>query len=152
MIQYIRKGRKYLKHTERLDNDGNNIPGSGKKSSGIKKGIMIACVDENNDVIIGFSMCHPNDKYDHIDGEWTEDLDGMFNITKGEYIGGKRVDGFGKEVAIKRAIKWKNFAGKTYLGTGDRLVPVPMSIKETFETFCARATRYYKDKTLPGWI
>jgi len=155
MIQYIRKGTHYLQNTERLDNEGDPISGSGRRSKGYKKGVMIAGIDENNDVVIGFSMCHPNDKFDYINGEWTESIDKMFNITKGDYIGGKRVDGFGKEVAIKRAIKWKNFTGKSYHSADEashRLIPVPRSIKESFERFCERAIRYYKDKRLPAWI
>jgi len=147
MTQYIRKGRKYLKKTETLDEDGKRIPKSGKRSKGFKKGVMVAGVDENGGVVLGFSLCHSNDRFDYHDSE---------RVGNVIYAGGKKAAGFGKDLAIKRALKWKNYP--TIIATQSQeesikdVVLLPKSIEEDFVKFCMRAIRYYKDREFPPWV
>jgi len=160
MTQYIKRGRRYLKSTEQRDERGQNIPGTGKRSKGYKKGVMVAGVDESGTVVIGFSMCHPNDKFDFLDGERVDKSisDPIFfdTVAHPRYVGGKKVDGFGKDLAMKRAIKWKNYTGLVLTQECEENTPgivrLPKSIEDAFVKFCGRATRYYKDKRFSAWI
>lgn len=80
--------------------------------------IIAGIVDD--DVAIGYSLCHRQDKYDFVDGV--------------------RTAGFGKHLAVNRAIKWNK----------KEHIEVPPSIKLLMEKFIIRCSRYYKGKDMPN--
>lgn len=66
-------------------------------------------------LLVGYSVCYCGDKYD--------------------VIKGRRVPGFGKDLARKRAIKFAN----------SEKIEVPIKIKKKFQLFMERCRIYYKD-------
>lgn len=76
-------------------------------------GYLIAGVVDNH-IAIGFSMCHQNDDYD--------------------VVGGKRMPGFGRVLAYKRAVKWAN----------EGVIEVPPGIIKDTVKFVERCKKYYK--------
>lgn len=123
------------------------------RRKGRKKGVLFCGIDPDDDqsVIIGFTLCHAVDRFD--------------------YIKGQRVEGFGLETAKLRADKWKFhtdfFVQKTFtedeLEDGFKLfvylnpdkqsiVEVPPSVMVRLKTFIERCRKYYKDKDFPTWI
>ena len=121
------------------------------RRKGRKKGVLFCGIDPDDDqsVIIGFTLCHAIDRFD--------------------YIKDQRVEGFGLETAKLRADKWKfhtdYFVQKTF--TEDELedevfmyknpdnqsiVEVPPSVMVRLKTFIERCRKYYKDKDFPMWI
>lgn len=122
--------------------DGSKIywqPPGGKKI-----GVLFAGVHPNapGKVMVGFSLLHKNDKFDHV------------------YLGNKRpehVPNFGKQVAAKRAYKWhayKKVIDGHMNGVDSKkhkIVPIPYSMKKELVKFLTRCKRYYKDKQLPEW-
>ncbi len=78
------------------------------------KGIMVAGMIIDNRVGFGYALCHKNDVYDHVNGV--------------------RVSGFGKDVAIHRAIKWSE----------NNIIEVPPSIIKESRKFIKRCELYYK--------
>lgn len=155
-MEYVQKHRKYLKRTEREDEQGVRIPGSGQKTKGIKKGVLIAGINEEKKLVIGYSLCHKSDLFDHIGGTWVSIPDGKGNI-KEQYFGGQRRPGFGVDLAAKRAELWKD--KDTYVVTGneakafpsENIVFLPESIKDQMSKFIFRCSLYYKDKDFPQW-
>ena len=53
-MEYVQKHRKYLKRTEREDSNGVKIPGSGQRTKGIKKGVLLAGINKENQLVIGY--------------------------------------------------------------------------------------------------
>ena len=115
-----------------------------KKKGGKKIGVLVAGVHPQKDykIVVGFSMCCKKDKYN-----W---------ITTG---GGRtKIDGFGKKVATKRAMKWEDY-DKVWIGevpeeitdTSDMVV-IPDSISIELGRFLTRCASYYKDKEAPVWV
>lgn len=119
-----------------------------RKRNGVKKGALWCGIDMDNydSVIIGFSLCHSIDKYDHING--------------------KRQAGFGLDIARNRGDKWRfhrgyfiqvsHFENKwerlTFENPDTRtIVEIPPSIFDRLRTFIIRCKKYYKDKTFPEW-
>lgn len=109
----------------------------GKK---VRKGVMVACPVDDENIIIGYSMCHfsKNDTYD------------FFN---------------GFDIALDRADKWWVMENETrlkpiiennvvvgHIPTDEYLAEqVPHSIRRSLAKFINRMQRYYKDKSLPKW-
>lgn len=88
-------------------------------------GDLVAGISPTNpdNVIIGFSLCHKNmDRYDYIEN------------------GRVRVPGFGKKLAISRAIKWEEKSN----------FDVPDSMSKPVQKFIERCKKYYKDKNVPN--
>lgn len=145
-IEYIRK------------NDGfRKVEGSDEKrmvTRGEKKGVLYCGIDPNDaeNVVMGFSLCSPLDRFD--------------------YIGGDRHEkGFGVKTAKGRAEKWSlydnffvqnSFTEKMIFDGDDLLlllnpnpqevVEIPPSIMPRLKTFIERCRRYYKDKEFPIWV
>jgi hypothetical protein len=116
-----------------------------RKKGGKKIGVLVAGVHPHKDykIIVGFSMCCKKDKYN-----W---------ITTG---GGRtKIDGFGKKVATKRAMKWEDY-DKVWIGKlpdeikpdPEGLVVIPDSISVELGSFLGRCAAYYKDKEAPVWV
>jgi len=89
-------------------------------------GVMIAGIrpEQPDTVLVGYSLCHRNDKYN--------------------CPGGIKRHDFDKILAAQRAIKWN---------TDDSNIPhIPYSLRKPFGKFMNRCRTYYKDKTLTSWI
>lgn len=137
------------------DNRVQYIRRNGRKK-GRKKGVLFCGIDpeDNQSVMIGFTLCHTIDRFD--------------------YVGGVRQEGFGVEIARTRAEKWKfhtdYFVQKTYredeieLGLDGEMdlfryenpdkqtvVEIPPSVMAKMKGFIERCKRYYKDKDFPVW-
>lgn len=107
-----------------------------------KKGVMIAAIDpmDNERVIIGFSLCHLQfDDFDAIN--W----------------GMKKEKDFGKKVAFRRALKWKDrvealvYSDKKEENL-DTTVYIPQTVHESLAKFVQGCYKYYKDKIFPVWV
>lgn len=166
-LEYIQKHRKYLKKTEVLDDEGNKIPGTGRRTKGIKRGVLISGIDENGNVIVGFSLCHKLDKFDYIGGSQIE-IKKDNKVVGYKNIGGQHNPGFGVNLAIQRAKKWKDRVNTVVCGKGkgyfvnqvrveqgrealSNSVFIPASIEKKLESFLISCERYYNDKKLPRW-
>jgi len=115
-----------------------------RKKGGKKIGVLVAGVhpQKNYKIIVGFSMCCKKDKYN-----W---------ITTGG--GQTKIDGFGKKVATKRAMKWED-CDKVWVGKlpeeitdTSNMVVIPDSISVELGSFLGRCAAYYKDKKAPVWV
>jgi len=123
------------------DVDGNIVY---SKKGGKKIGVLVAGVHPQKDykIIVGFSMCCKKDKFNWIPAG-----------------GGRtRVDGFGKRVASKRAMKWEDY-DRVWIGKvpdefedRDGMVVIPDSISDELGNFLGRCAAYYKDKETPVWV
>lgn len=82
-------------------------------------GCLVAGVYDNH-IVIGYSMCHRNDEYD--------------------VVNGKKLYGFGKKLAYKRAIKWAD----------EGMIQVPRSITKHVVKFAIRCKKYYKGLEPPA--
>lgn len=160
-MEYIQRNRKYIRRTEKLDENGIKIPGSGKKTKGIKRGVLIAGIDPNGKLIIGWSLCHKNDLYDYIGGEWVPHIDRKGCICGSRYVNGYQTDGFGKDLAIKRAEKWADYHDLHIKGKAPLLdaqihtkgvVCVPASLEKQLTKFVNQCVKYYKGKAIPAWV
>jgi len=160
-MQYIQKNRKYLKRTEKEDTNGVKIPGSGKRTKGIKKGVLLAGISPDGKLIVGFSLCHKNDLFDYIGGEWVPQVDEAGLIFREKYVNGYKEDGFGKLLALKRAEKWADYHNICVMGKRkepadseikDGTVFIPSSIEAKLTEFVNQCVKYYKGKTFPAWI
>ena len=161
-MEYIQRNRKYIRRTEKLDENGVKIPGTGKKTKGVKRGVLIAGINPDGKLIIGWSLCHKNDLYDYIGGEWVSHIDRKGCVCGSKYINGYHTDGFGKMLAVKRALKWADYQyiyinGKnTVFDTSDvdpkNTVFVPSSIEKQLIVFVNQCMKYYKDKHFPAWV
>ncbi|MHA1816143.1 MAG: hypothetical protein ACTSX1_09075 [Candidatus Heimdallarchaeaceae archaeon] len=136
-LQYIRTKGIAIK-----DEDGKFIPnnnGENKRTRGIKKGVLIAfkVPEKGGKLCVGFSLCHPRDRFD--------------------YKKGIRSPGLGKEFATLKALK--NADNVEYVicnSSGDRqisksYVKIPKSIWPNLVKFIARCKKYYKDSEFPPW-
>jgi hypothetical protein len=127
---------------------------SGRKK-GKKKGVLWCGIDSDNEdgVVVGFSLCHSIDEFD--------------------YVNGQRKPGFGLEIAKDRADKWRfhseYFVQKSYseeeleigLQNGgitlyinpnpSTIVEIPPSVIDRLAEFLVRCKKYYKDKEFPDW-
>jgi len=114
------------------------------EKGGKKIGVMVAGIHPNKNykIVVGFSMCCKKDRYNWI------------NTSRGCI----KVEGFGKKIATKRAIKWEEFdlvwTGKVPKEMTDlsRIVVIPESIYEHLIKFLVRCKTYYKDKEFPLWV
>ena len=98
---------------------------SGKTTfSKTQIGVMVAGVSpvDPDRVLIGFSLCHKNDRYN--------------------YVRGIKIPNYDKMLATTRALTWDE---------GNREVKVPDSIRKTFDKFVQRCQKYYKDKKIVAW-
>lgn len=124
------------------------------KRKGIKRGVLYCGLhpNDNQSVVVGFSLCNKLDKFD--------------------YIGGERKPGFGLNLARIRAEKWSNhinfFVQNSWgediiYDTEDPLnfiinpnpseiVEIPPSIEDALKVFIDRCRKYYKDKDFPVWV
>lgn len=95
-------------------------------------GVLVAGISpiDPENIVIGYSLCHRKDRYDHI------------KIGEGTKTFFKKCPGFGKNLATNRAIKWGNRDS----------IRVPCSIKKQMRLFMDRCSRYYKDKSFTGTI
>ena len=154
-VEYFRKKGKIIGDQILTDPDNGDrvfVPddGSGRRAKGTPKGVMIAYVPEGESVVrIGFSMCHPTDRWDYVDGA--------------------HVPGWGKQIASERGEKWMMKTNvHRFKDVGDFLrqygvcdvglqkhlkesVIVPDSMLESLTSFISRCQRYYKDKLFPAW-
>lgn len=151
-VEYFRKPGRISSDQIVKDAKGNKtVLLGGTRGKGRMKGVMVAYVSEGNDVVrIGFSMCHPTDKWDCIKGVCTP--------------------GLGKQIAYGRADKWviknqyityKDLKAQKLgaalkgaeLATNDikKFVIVPDSMYDSLCTFVQRCKLYYKDKRFPVW-
>lgn len=146
MVRYIRS--KPIRTMERDPDTGNIITDDkGKivyrKKGGKKIGVLVAGIHPQKDykIIVGFSMCCKKDKFNWI-------------ATGG---GRTRVDGFGKRVAAKRAMKWEELES-VWIGKVpedmdiSNIVVIPDSISLELGRFLTRCASYYKDKEAPEWV
>lgn len=114
----------------------------------IKKGVIVAGLTPDGKVVIGFTLCHKNDKYDYVDG--------------------KKEPGFGISTAIQRAVRWKDTKKSIKDSMFRRVFPsqvekirnhdhkeiviIPQSVYDNLHSFIERCRRYYKDaRGLPLW-
>jgi len=148
MVKFIRSNptRRMVKDPETgnilTDDNGKIIY---KKSGGKKVGVLVAGIHPHKDykIIVGFSMCCKKDKFNWLPAG-----------------GGRtKVDGFGKKVAAKRAMKWEDY-DKVWIGKlpdeikrdPAGLVLIPDSISAELGSFLGRCAAYYKDKDAPVWV
>ncbi len=124
------------------------------RQKGRKKGVLFCGIDpdDNQSVILGFSLCHSIDRFD--------------------YIAGQKSPGFGLETAKLRAEKWRfhteYFVQRTFteadINNEDlelmviinpdpkQVVEIPPSVMVRMKSFIERCKKYYKDKDFPAWI
>jgi hypothetical protein len=127
------------------------------RRKGHKKGVLFCGIDPDDDqsVVIGFTLCNSLDRFD--------------------YIKNQRVEGFGLETAKLRADKWKfhtdYFVQETFTEEelfhaeeGDldlmvyenpdhsSVIEIPPSVMRRLKSFIIRCERYYKDKEFPLWV
>jgi hypothetical protein len=124
------------------------------RHKGKKKGVLYCGIDpdEPTGVVVGFSVCHPTDRFD--------------------YVNGQRTEGFGLEVAKNRAERWKfkvnyfvqmsfhedqlvddNFSAFKFLNPdNETVVEIPPSVMVRLKPFIERCKKYYKDKIFPEWV
>ncbi len=153
-VEYFRKPGRIIPDQILRDEAGQKIliTSEGKRSRGRLKGVMVAYVQEGNDVVnIGFSMCHPSDKWDCIKG--------VCNPGLGKQIASDRAE---KWVIKNQCITYKDLKAQKLsaalkgaeLATNDikKFVVVPDSMHESLETFIRRCKDYYKDKRFPVWV
>lgn len=148
LIEYLRKsGRK-----PKRDDDGKIII-KGKGTGRQKKGVLFCGVNPNdeNSVIMGFSMCNKIDDFDYVNGQYEP--------------------GFGLNLAKERAEKWSSYTGffvqnswteEEIEGPDDLvayvnpdttcIVEIPPSIFDKLQVFIQRCKRYYQDKNFPEWV
>lgn len=154
LIEYVRKSNRKPKR----DENGHIIVknnGRGRQ----KKGVLYCGLNPNDDnkVVIGFSLCNSIDQFDYINGQCSP--------------------GFGLELARIRAKKWAEYNGYFVQNTftqeeieeeglflyknpipdkddpdAIRLVEVPPSIIKNLSNFIQRCKRYYSKKKFPEWI
>lgn len=125
---------------------------SGPSGNGVqreKKGVMVGFVEPgSNTIAIGVSLCCGLDKFDYRDG--------------------KKVKGFGLNIARERARKhvsteWIKVHGVTSIpqelrdqGDADGIwikeVKIPASLTDSLRLFVDRCTRYFKDQRVPTWV
>lgn len=125
---------------------------NGRKK-GVKKGVLYCGLDPNDDnnVVVGFSMCCSIDKFD--------------------YTGNVHVPGFGLSIAKDRAWKWTNHVdyfvqnsfGEEMIEDetlelnlkinpdSSQIVEIPPSLADKLKNFVERSMRYFKDKSFPEW-
>ena len=160
-IEYVKKGRIYHKKTEVLDDNGIQIPGSGKRSKGIKRGVFFSALTPGKNIVIGFSLVHKNDVFDVIGGKWTE-MDTRNGHKKMKYVDGEKKEGFGIQLASLRATMWSEYEYYRITQNKDdrvgntmdptiQYVFIPQSIKHKLAKFIERCNRYYKGAHLPQW-
>lgn len=147
-IEYIRKNDGFRK-VEGSDSDEKRMVTRGEK-----KGVLYCGIDPNDaeNVVMGYSLCSPLDRFD--------------------YIGGDRHEkGFGVNTAKERAEKWSlhdnyfvqnSFTERMIYEGQDllllinpdpqQIVEIPPSIMPRLKTFIERCRRYYKDKEFPAWV
>lgn len=129
-------------YLERALNDKHTRVEFIRKRNRQKAGVMISCVDpiDPKKVIVGFSLCHLGyDDFDKINCGWQE------------------VKDFGKKVAHRRAMKYRDFAFAVVYS--DRLeekeigtVYIPQTVHESLAKFVHGCYVYYKDKSFPDWV
>lgn len=153
-VEYFRKKGTIIK--DQIHTDGDEtivIWGDGRRGRGRLKGVMVAYTsDEDGLVRIGFSMCHPSDKWDHISGV--------------------HQPGWGKQIASDRAEKWINKSNamihknmEAALGVMSehedepelidlikKSVIIPDTMHGSLKAFVERCRKYYKDKRFPEWV
>jgi hypothetical protein len=141
-MEFFRTNRHAVKCTPGISTDNGfqqHPDGSTKRTKGHKKGVFLACpdLDDENKIIIGFSLCHKFDRFD--------------------YREGARIPGLGKWYALQKAEKYGECAEfKICYNCADKQLPktivkIPQSMAEGLEKFILRCRKYYKDKTLPPW-
>lgn len=148
-IEYIRKnGGIAIKVKD--DNTGKSL--YIRENKGEKCGVLYCGIVPNDDqsVVVGFSLCSKVDKFD--------------------YVSGERRPGFGLSVAKSRAEKWsmhnayfvQNSFTEQMIEDGsnliwfenpnpEKIVEVPPSVIKRLKVFIERCKRYYKDKRFPAW-
>jgi len=136
-------------HFEQILNDKHTRIEYIRKDRGhqprMKIGVMMACIDpmNTNNVLIGFSLCH---------GEY-DDFD---KINFGE----TPVKNFGKLVAFKRALKWRDLNShivydKKLKERSSEIVYIPATVHNSLAKFVLSAYYYYNknnDKKFPMWV
>ena len=97
-----------------------------------KIGVMVAgpTKDNPNEITFGFSLCNPLDKYDWITNHKQNNSS-------------MPIKNFGRNLAVKRAIKWANNKTSPF---------IPYKIRTEVNNFIIRAEKYYKDRTIPIWL
>jgi len=90
-------------------------------------GVLVAGLDlkDPTKICVGYSLCNKKDKFDYVK---VEDVS-------------IHSPGFGKKLAIRRAIDWKDYV----------VCDVPPSILKKFMKFKSRCKKYYKGAELPHW-
>lgn len=99
---------------------------SGKTTFSRKQvGVLIAGISPSDPskVIIGYSLCHKKDWYNHFRGVHVPDYD--------------------KKLAVTRALSW--------MEDEKVFVEVPDSLEKKMQAFISRCQKYYKDKELVLW-
>jgi hypothetical protein len=148
-IEYIRKNGGM---SVKIESEDNSEPRFIRVSKGEKKGVLFCGVhpEDPKSVVIGFSLCNKMDKFD--------------------VVNGKKRNGFGLEMATKRAVMWSNhidyFIQRSWteeqlfetepLGyfvnpNPKEVVEIPPSIAQQLQVFIERCKKYYKDKEFPVW-
>ena len=140
LISFFRKGKNVVKVP---DENGKLIVAKKKKgdvvrTKGHKKGVFMATIEKGTKrLIIGFSMCHPNDRFD--------------------YHSQVHVPGLGLLYAMNKAVKYSN-SDSFVITTSDmtkqlpkEVVKIPQSMSEDLEKFIARCKKFFAGCELPPW-
>jgi hypothetical protein len=109
----------------------------------LKVGVMISCIDpiDKDKVIVGFTLC--NLKYDDFDKvNW----------------GIQDAKDFGKKVAHRRAMKYKDhayfevYSERIVEEKDSSVVYIPQTVHESLANFVFGTYKYYKGKSFPAWV
>jgi hypothetical protein len=107
-----------------------------------KRGVMFSAIDPTDikKVIVGFSLCHVRfDDFDKINWGTVKQKD------------------FGKKVAYRRALKWKDrVEALVYSEKLEENFPttvyIPQTVHKSLAKFVQGCYKYYKNKIFPVWV
>lgn len=130
---------RYIKRRQKRDSKDKS-----KKIVEVKKAGVMFAAPIGDEIIIGYSLCHKNlDKFDYV-----KDQNGL-----------KKIKGFGLNMSMMRAKKWKEFS-TTFICSAPQpkdeeripdCVYIPQSIAKDLRQFILRCSKYYKEKNMPQW-
>lgn len=155
-VAYFRKQGRVIKDQILTNEAGEKVivTSDGKRGKGRLKGVMVAFCNGDDSVKVGFSMCHPLDRWDYVDG--------VHKPGWGKYIANERAEKwFSKIMAVKHenlAIALAILDDETDTPTQeDRqmfkdAVVIPDTMYDSLCSFVYRCKKYYKDKRFPVWV
>jgi hypothetical protein len=136
LVSFFRKGKRVMRDRDNRPIKKEHV-NKFEKTKGHKKGVFVASVNGDDKVIIGFSMCHPCDRFDCID---------FMNM---------RVPDLGIYYAMNMAEKYKDSHKFTVSMIQDDppkdVVKIPQSMTKELGKFIVRCRKFFTDKQLPEW-